>query len=294
MNAVEARVRANGLDFRVLAAGPEQGALAVLLHGFPEGAESWLPQLDALATVGRRAVAPDLRGYGGSDCPPEPEAYALPHLIDDVAALVAALGRDRCDLAGHDWGALLGWAVASRRPDLLRTWTALSVGHPAALAAATGLDGRGGSDPDQQARSSYVLFFQRVGRAEEALLENGGGRLRAMYRLGPNPDAIPAEIMQTYINGFQRPGRMTAALNYYRANLVPDAYSAYPPCPDPIRAPTMLIWGEEDPALGRRAVMDTAALVAGPYRLEVLQGAGHWLQFERSEEIARLLVEQTS
>jgi pimeloyl-ACP methyl ester carboxylesterase len=291
MEIEKGRLHANGIGFSVLAAGRRDRPVVILLHGFPEGKESWEPQLNALAEAGWRAVAPDLRGFGGTDAPKGVDAYAMPHLVADVEGLISALGEDQVDLVGHDWGALVGWPFVSRHPGLVRSWTSLSVPHPSALARASGLDGNPTPDPDQRARSSYIGLFQKTGKAEEVLLENGAERLRAMYRFGPNPDAIPGETVDAFIRGFQRAGRLTAGLNYYRANLKPAAYAAYPPCPDPITPPTLLLWGDEDPALGRKGVEETAALVAGPYRLQVLEGAGHWLQFERADEVSRAIVE---
>jgi pimeloyl-ACP methyl ester carboxylesterase len=291
MSVEKGRLRANGISFAVLAAGRRDRPVVLLLHGFPEGKESWEPQLDALAEAGYRAVAPDLRGFGGTDAPKGVDAYAMPHLVADVEGLISALGEDQVDLVGHDWGALVGWPFVSRYPRLVRSWTSLSVPHPTALARASGLDGSPNPDPDQRARSSYIVLFQKTGKAEEVLLENDAERLRAMYKFGPNPDAIPDDTADAFIRGFQREGRLTAGLNYYRANLKPAAYAAYPPCPNPITPPTLLLWGDQDPALGRQGVEATAALVVGPYRLQVLEGAGHWLQFERSREVSRAIIE---
>jgi pimeloyl-ACP methyl ester carboxylesterase len=285
------RLQANGINFSVLAAGPRDRPVVLLLHGFPEGKESWEPQLEALAGAGWRAVAPDLRGYGRTDAPKGVEAYAMRHLVADVEGLISALGEDQVDLVGHDWGSLIGWPFVSRHPKLVRTWTSLSIPHPVALAKASGLDGNPNPDPDQRQRSSYIGLFQKTGKAEDVLLEDGAQRLRAMYRFGPNPDAIPADVVDGFVEGFQREGRLTAGLNYYRANLKPAAYAAYPPTPKPIEPPTLLIWGDEDPALGRGAVEATAALVAGPYQLRVLEGAGHWLQFERPKDVSRAIIE---
>ncbi|GAC1656390.1 MAG: alpha/beta hydrolase [Candidatus Dormibacteraceae bacterium] len=287
-------LQANGLNFSILAAGPRNGPVALLLHGWPEGKESWEPQLAALAEAGWRAVAPDLRGYGGTDAPAGLEAYALAHLVADVGGLIEALGADRVDLIGHDWGSLIGWPFVSRHPAQVRTWTSLSVPHPVALGRATGLDGTGNADADQRQRSAYIGLLHEVGKAETVLLEDGARRLRAMYTHGPNPAAVPAAAADRFVRGFERPGRLTAALNMYRANLRPAAYAAYPPCPFPITPPTLMIWGDGDPALGRQAVEETAARVAGPYRLVVLEGAGHWLQFERPTEVSRLIVEHVS
>ncbi|HVD00884.1 MAG TPA: alpha/beta hydrolase [Candidatus Dormibacteraeota bacterium] len=291
MNIEKGRLQANGISFSVLAAGRRDRPVALLLHGFPEGKESWEPQLLALAEAGWRAVAPDLRGFGGTDAPKGVDAYALPHLVADVEGLISALGEDQVDLVGHDWGALVGWPFVSRNPKLVRTWTALSVPHPVALAQASGLDGGPHPDPDQRQRSSYIGLFQKAGRAEEVMLEDGAKRLRSFYEVGPDPDAIPDEVVDLWVKGFQRPGRLTAGLDYYRANLKPAAYAAYPPVPKPITTSTLLLWGDQDPALGRLAVERTADLVKGPYRLQILEGAGHWLQFERPDAVSRAVVE---
>jgi pimeloyl-ACP methyl ester carboxylesterase len=284
----ERRLQANGLGFRCLASGPASGELVLLLHGFPEGAESWVPQLERLDRAGFRAVAPDLRGYGGTDCPELEDAYRWPHLVADVEGLLLALGRERCHLAGHDWGSLVGWSVASRRPDRVLTWSALSVGHPVAFQEAIRLD------EDQRRRSEYVNLFRIPGKAERVLAEDDFRRLRAMYRLGPLPDAIPEEVVDGWVRGFARPGRLTAALNYYRVDLADPPDPSYPAAPVPILAPTQMIWGDQDPAVGRLSTERTAAHVAGPYRQVVVEGAGHWLQFEKPDEISARLVEWMS
>ncbi|HEY3194577.1 MAG TPA: alpha/beta fold hydrolase, partial [Candidatus Dormibacteraeota bacterium] len=140
-------VQANGLRFRTLVDGPAAGPLFILLHGFPEGAESWSRQLKAVADAGGLAVAPDLRGYGMTDAPDGVESYAMDHLVEDVRGLIKAFGRESAHVAGHDWGAAVAWFFAERCPTMTMTLTALSVGHPAALAAASR------DDPDQQQRS---------------------------------------------------------------------------------------------------------------------------------------------
>ena len=276
----EGRLKANGLRFRYLGAGPDGAPLYLLLHGFPEGAESWLPQLEAFAGDTRyRAVAPDLRGYGGTDAPEGVEHYRMTHLVADVDAVATALGAQRFHLAGHDWGAAIGWAFAIGMPDRLWSYAALSVPHPAPFFAAMA------EDEEQRRKSWYIGFFRDGRRAEEALTRDGMKPLRDIY-----DGKLPPEVVDRYVQGFGRPGRLTAALNYYRA-------AAELRAPDRdlrVRVPTLMVWGDQDVAIGRKAVEETKPQVEAPYRLAVLEGAGHWLQHEKPAEISRLLVEHAS
>jgi pimeloyl-ACP methyl ester carboxylesterase len=264
--------------------GPAGGEMVLLLHGFPEGAESWSRQVDALAKAGFMAVAPDLRGYGLTDAPEGTDAYAMGHLVDDVAGIVKAFGRSEAHIAGHDWGALVAWFFAARHPEITKSLTALSVAHPAALAEASRVD------QDQRERSQYVRLFLIEGKAEHVLADDEYRRLRAMFSLGPNPDAVPHAVVDHFVRSLSRPGRLTAALNYYRANLGAGG-GAWAALTQEVKItmPTTLLWGDEDPALGRRAVEATAQHVDGQFALEVLEGAGHWLQFERPDEVSRSL-----
>lgn len=276
-------VQANGLRFRAMVDGPPQGEMFILLHGFPEGAESWSRQVGALAKAGHLAVAPDLRGYGLTDAPNEKESYAIDHLVDDVAGLIKAFGRESAHVAGHDWGAIVAWFFAARHPEMTKTLTVLSVGHPAAVAAASR------DDKDQQERSRYVELFLLEGKAEQVLAEDDYRRLRAMFSR-PNPDAVPPSVIDHFTRSLSRPGRLTAALNYYRANLSVGG-GAWESLANigPIKVPTALLWGDRDPALGRRGAESTGRHVEASYSFVVLEGAGHWLQFERPVEVSQTL-----
>jgi pimeloyl-ACP methyl ester carboxylesterase len=290
MTASQHMVKANGLRFRTMVDGPPDGELFILLHGFPEGAESWSRQLDALAKAGHLAVAPDLRGYGLSDAPEDVESYSIDHLADDVRFMITAFGRPAAHVAGHDWGAMVAWFFAGRYPEMTKTLTALSVPHPAALAAASR------DDEDQQARSRYVGLFLEAGKAERVLSDDEFRRFRQMFRSGPSGDSVPDKVIDHFVRSVSRPGRLTAALNYYRANLGGGGGGAWAALTEigPIKVPTVLLWGDQDPALGRRAVEETEKHVEGEYRLEVLQGAGHWLQFERPGEVSLALTSAAS
>jgi pimeloyl-ACP methyl ester carboxylesterase len=297
VTASQHMVRANGLRFRTMVDGPAEGDMFILLHGFPEGAESWANQVDALAKAGILAVAPDLRGYGLSEAPEGVEKYEIGQLVEDVAGIIKAFGRSNAHVAGHDWGAIVAWFFAARHPEMTRTLTALSVAHPNALAEASRVDA------DQQERSRYVELFLQEGKAERVLADEDFRRLRAMFNptkpsisrgprefARPNPDAVPLSVVEHFTRSLSRPGRLTAALNYYRANLGAGV-GAWAALTQELKitAPTALLWGDQDPALGRRAVEATAGRIHGPYRLEVLEGAGHWLQFERPVEVSRSL-----
>src|SRR5260370_16996451 len=192
MPASQHMIQANGLRFRAMVDGPAAGEMFILLHGFPEGAESWAKQVDALARAGHLAVAPDLRGYGLSDAPEGVENYAIDHLVEDVAAIIKSFGRSQAHVAGHDWGAMIAWFCAGRHPEMTRTLTALSVAHPAALAEASRVD------EEQREKSRYVSLFLIEGKPEHVLAAEDYRRLRGMFALGPNPDPVPRATVDTF------------------------------------------------------------------------------------------------
>lgn len=255
-------VRVGSHVHTALVAGPADGERVLLLHGFPQFAESWSQQLTALGTAGYRALAVDQRGYANAARPDRVADYALDRLVDDALAFAAALGGGPFHLVGHDWGGLVAWAVASAHPDLLASLTVLSTPHPTALRQALA------ADPDQVRRSSYIPYFQQPGGvAEAALLAHGAAGLRHLYA-----EALPPHQVDTYVTRLAGPGALTAALNWYRA--LPEAPT--PPA-GRIEVPTLFVWGDQDPALGRTAAEATGALVDADYRFEVLADAGHWL-----------------
>lgn len=279
MTASQHMVQANGLRFRAMVDGPPSGEMAILLHGFPEGAESWTKQIDALAQAGVLAVALDLRGYGLTDAPSSADDYAMVHLVGDVAAVIKAFGRDAAHVAGHDWGAIVAWFFASHHPEMTKSLTVLSVGHPAVVAEAVR------QDKDQEKRSDYIQLFVIEGKAERVLSEDDFRRLRAMF------GTAVGHTGEHFISSISRPGRLTAGLNYYRANFADPRLWWTLSNEVKVEAPTLLLWGDQDPFLGRWQAEHTKDRMHGSYRLEVLEGAGHWLQFERADEVSRALVE---
>lgn len=281
--AVETMELAAGpLRFRALAAGPEDGRLVLLLHGFPQSAYQWRHQLAALGDAGYRALAFDQRGYSPGARPEGVENYSVERLAADVLAVADELNAHQIDLVGHDWGAAVAWQVAGRYPDRLRSLTAVSVPHGAAFKAALA-----SSSGDQLRRSSYIAFFQQEGTAEEALLADGGAGLRRLFEVSAYPDDPTP-----YIELMQDPGALTAALGWYRA-LLKDGFGAAMAsvAMGPVAVPTLYVWSDQDPAIGREAAEGTAEHVKGPYRFEVLVGVSHWIPEAAPEELNRLLLD---
>jgi len=268
------RLRARGLVFDVLAAGPLRGEPVVLLHGFPQTAACWTEVAEALAAAGYRVLAPDQRGYSPGARPAAVRAYRMSELVADVLALAEEAGAARFHLVGHDWGAAVAWVLAGPHPERVATLTSVSTPHPRALAAALLTSG-------QFLRSAYIGFF-RIPRLPELVLGARGSRglrfLLARSGLGP-------AWVNSYARALAGPDALGAALAWYRA-AIPFRLRV-PPSP----VPTRYLWGSGDPALGRRAAITTGRWVAGPYRFHVLEGAGHWLPEHHPEALAELLLE---
>lgn len=266
------RIPVGPLVFDARAAGPPDGELVVLLHGFPQTSYTWRHQLEALARAGYRALAPDQRGYSPGARPDDVEAYHPERLVEDVLGLVDAAGASRFHLVGHDFGGLVAWHTAARHAERLATLTVVSTAHPAVMARSI-LEGG-----EQRERSSYMLFL-RSPEAEAFFLDDDAAALRALYADSGLDDAAD------YLRVLTEPDALTAALNWYRA-LDREVIEAM----GPITTPTLYLWSTEDPAFGRSAAEATAAQVEGPYRFEVLEGVSHWVPEQASEATTTLLL----
>jgi pimeloyl-ACP methyl ester carboxylesterase len=259
--------------FMARAAGPADGELVVLLHGFPQTSYEWRHQLAALGQAGYRAVAPDQRGYSPGARPQGVEHYATPRLEADVLAIADWLGGHRFHLVAHDWGAIVAWQVAGHFAERLRSLAILSVPHPAAFRQAiTG-------DADQKGRSEYMRFFQTPDEPEAFFLADDAAGLRGLFR------DQGADAVEEYVRVLSQPDAMTAALNYYRAM---DGSLA---TMGPVTVPTMFIWSTNDAAVARSGAEATGDHVEGPYRFEVLEGVSHWIPDEVPDDVNRLLLE---
>jgi pimeloyl-ACP methyl ester carboxylesterase len=265
--------------FDVRVDGPEDGRPVLLLHGFPETSLSWAAVTPLLTEAGLRTYAPDQLGYSPGARPDEVEAYSTPNLTQVTADLLTALGVDRADVVGHDWGANVAWALAGWHPDRVRTLTAVSVPHPAAYTVAYR------TDPEQKERSGYIRLFWQEGKAEEVLLADDGRRLRRMLSGGEGETGIPAEAIEQYVSVLSAPGALTAALNWYRAMSSSDRV-------DPVGVPTTYVWSDGDVAIGRTAAEACANYVTGDYRFVELPGITHWIPEQAPDLLAAAILER--
>ncbi len=270
------RIDARGLTFEVSTGGLEDGEPVLLLHGFPQHSGEWDGVVPALHAAGLRTYALDQRGYSPGARPAAVEAYRIPELVADAAGVLDALGVPAAHLVGHDWGAVVAWGLAALHPQRVRTLTAVSVPHPAAMGHALA------TDPRQKARSSYISLFRRPGKAEKVLLAFRATALRRM--LGGVGDA--ARVAR-YADPMREPGALTAALNWYRAMSVADLKGV-----GPVDVPTTFVWSDKDTAIGRTAAEACAAHVTGDYRFVVLTGVTHWIPDEAPTPLAEAILDR--
>jgi pimeloyl-ACP methyl ester carboxylesterase len=265
--------RRDDLVFDVRDTGPREGEPVLLLHGFPQDSTAFDRLSPALHDGGLRTLAPDQRGYSPGARPRRRSAYRSRELVDDVLALLDAAQLASAHVVGHDWGGAVAWALAAWHPDRVRTLTALSTPHPAAMGGAL-------LASDQLFRSSYIGLFQLPVLPEQALLAGNGAVLRRMLHRGGLPD----DAADRYVHRMREPRALTSALNWYRA-LPWDSRDRV----GRIRVPTLHVWSTGDAFLGRAATDATARFVEGPYRLEVLEGVPHWIPELAADRVAELL-----
>lgn len=262
-------LEANGLRFQALTAGPPEGELVLLLHGFPQFADSWTGIMGALSAAGYQVVAVDQRGYSAEARPLQVHEYGLTQLVSDVLGIADALGQYRFHLIGHDWGGAVAWAAAAWHPERLRTLAVLATPHLDAFAYALE------HDAGQKLKSLYMLLFRAPGHAAETtLLAFNAKVLRGVYQ-----GKVPAAEVERNVERMRADGALTAALNWYRANSFAVGIG-------PVRVSTLYLWGEDDVALGEVAALGTERYVEAPYRFVRLPGRSHWLIEEDADGIA--------
>ena len=273
---MERDVRVNGVRLHCMVEG--EGPLVLLLHGFPETSHAWRKQIPALAKR-FRVVAPDLRGYGRSEKPRGIDAYRTPVLVEDIATLIHAFGTERAHVVGHDWGGGVAWSLAILRPEVVNRLAVLNCPHPAIMQKALR------SNWTQIRKSWYIFAFQLPWLPEWALSRSGAKALKDSLRRSAKPGTFSDADLDDYARAFSAPGAATGAINYYRAA----ARSRVPS--GKIRAPTLLIWAEDDFALGMELTRGIDDLFETTPRVEYVPDTSHWVMEERPEIVNRLLLE---
>ena len=272
-------IPANGLRFHALAAGPNDGPLIVLLHGFPQTSHTWRPQLDALAAAGYRAVAPDLRGYGLSSKPAHTRAYTLAKVGADVVAIVQALGHQHCGLVGHDWGGVAAWWLSARHAEVISRVSILNAPHPDVFFRYAL------RHPSQLMKSAYIALFQLPWLPEALLRANDFAWLCDALTSTSHPNTFSKEDLAIYRAAWAQPGALTSMLNWYRA-----LRYERPTRTGDVSIPVQLLWGKRDEFLNP-ALADESILRAPTGRLMYLQNATHWLADEEPRSVNALLLE---
>lgn len=246
-----------------------KGPLVVMLHGFPEYWGSWRPLMAELNKAGYRTAAMDLRGYNLSDKPEGVAAYAMPNLIGDVAAVIAAEGQKDAIVIGHDWGAAISWQVAINRPDLVRRLVIMAVPHPAGFAREMA------TNKDQQANSAYARNFQTPGFEKNLTAEGLAGWMKDPVEKAP------------YVEALKR-SDFGAMLNYYRANYPSGTNPPAAPTGDMrVKVPVLVIHGLKDTALNVAGHSGTWNFVDGDTTITVFPQAGHFVQYDARAQVNR-------
>jgi pimeloyl-ACP methyl ester carboxylesterase len=267
-------IEANGLRFEVLEAGSGD-RLALCLHGFPEHAISWSHQISVLAEMGYRVWAVNQRGYGRTTRPTQVADYALPYLVDDVAALIDAANAKHVSLIGHDWGGIVAWCFAAERRRPLERLVIMNAPHPLCFRAAL-------KHWRQIRKSWYVAFFQVPQLPERMLAAHQGATVRRMFAGLP----LPSDILAVYTRQIAEPGAATAMLNWYRASRLPSSRALN--LAHVIEVPTLVIWGERDVALDP-ICLDGTERYARTLTVKRLPGVSHWVQQDAPQAVNELL-----
>jgi pimeloyl-ACP methyl ester carboxylesterase len=267
-------ISARGLRFDALTAGPADGELVILLHGFPQTASCWTAALTSLARSGYRAVAYSQRGYSPGAMPEGVDAYRLSEATDDLLAVADELGRRSFHVVGHDWGGAVAWDAAAAAPERIASMTAVSTPAPRALARALK------TTNEQRLRMAYVPVL-RAPLIAEGLFDLAGGAVavRALCAIGLDERRAKRDV------GALRETGIGNALNWYRA-IGRDRRSDAG-----VTVPTLYIWGDRDPVFGRVAAEASGEFVDAPYHFVELQGASHWIPDEHWADVDDLLLD---
>jgi len=261
------RMTINGLSMNVLVQG--EGEPVLLLHGFPDSNFLWRGVIPRLVEAGYQVLAPDQRGFGLSEAPEGVEHYDMNLIASDAIAILDELGIEKAKLVAHDWGAMIGWLLAGTHPQRFESYVAISVGHPKAYASA---------GFEQKRKGWYVLFFQLRGIAEKVFMADDWSIFRKTVEDHPELDH--------WIEDLSRPGRLTAGMDWYRANLSKLWKTEFPR----VEIPVFGIWSTGDVALAEDQMIGSAAYVDASWQYERLEDVSHWVPVDVPDTLSDLII----
>lgn len=286
INEIEVRHRyaqINGAQIHYIEAGPEDGPLTVLLHGFPEMWWCWRYQIRALADAGHRVLAPDLRGYNDSE---KTGPYDLETLAEDVRGLIRYAGASRANIVGHDWGGAIAWQLAATFPEACERVAVLNCPHPRLLLRALR------SRPRQLLKSWYIFAFQLPRLPEIALTSGRGKLIKAIYRANAiDRSNFGDQEIAPMVEAMSKPGAAAAAVEYYRTILRQSLKPSGRRRLAPVQSRTLLIWAKKDAALDFDSLVPGTQEYVPDLRVETIEDCGHFVQEEQPERVNELLLD---
>ncbi|MDF5714177.1 MAG: alpha/beta hydrolase [Rhizonema sp. NSF051] len=271
-------VTTNGIRLHYVTQG--EGPLMILLHGFPEFWYSWRYQIPEFARD-HKVVALDLRGYNNSDKPEAQSAYVMDEFVQDIRGVIQRLGYSKCVLVGHDWGGAIAWNFAYAYPELVERLIVLNLPHPAKFA-------QGLQTPQQLLRSYYMFLFQ-IPWLPEFLLQSSDYQFieTAFKGMAVDKTTFTKADLDAYKDAAAKRGALTAMLNYYRnifqQKIINQKWSV-------LEVPTLMIWGEEDTALGKELTYGTEAYVRN-FQIKYIANCSHWVQQEKPQLVNQYMRE---
>ncbi len=281
MELENSTIETNGVKLHVVQAGPQSGIPVMLLHGFPEFWYGWRRQIPALVEAGCRVIVPDQRGYNLSDKPKGVNAYRRQELVNDIVGLIDALGYEKVDLVGHDWGAIVAWTLAIKYPERLHKLGILNAPHPAVMRKFLS------RDLEQMRRSWYAMFFQLPWLPEKILSANDWRVAVDALRGSNKPQSFTDEDIEKYKEAWSQPDAITSMLNWYRAAV---RVQGSTPKDMRVKVPTLMMWGIKDFALTHRMARPSMDYVDHG-NLILFPEATHWVQHDAAEEVNHYLTD---
>jgi len=275
-------IEVNGIKLHIAKQGDGE-KLVILLHGWPEFWYTWRYQIPVLAEK-YTVVVPDLRGFNLSDKPKGIANYKTDIVASDIAALIPALGFEKAYIVGHDWGGAVAWAFAAMYPELTEKLAVLNCPHPKEMVNAIR------KNPKQLLKSWY-MFMHQIPVLPEFFLDKFLPQFYKEFVRGwmINKQNFTDEDLEEFIKAFKQPGALTGSINYYRAMMqTKPNFSIFK---NKIQAPTLLIWGEKDKALGIELTYNTEKYVDNTCEIKYLPNCSHWTQNDCPDEVNECLLE---